>query len=284
MRVRAFAKINLGLRVLGRRADGYHELETTFQSIALYDTLTIVATPGPFRIECEDPACPADSTNLVWRAAECMWREARRRGAPRDLAVRIEKRIPVRAGLGGGSSDGAAALRAFATLFRVRPTRARLRAMAAELGADVPYFLDGGTALGLGRGDRVVPLADLPRRWIALVVPRFGIGTRQAFEWWDRARREAGGRRGRPEEPGDLRNDLQRPVTRHHPVLARLVSRLRREGASHAALSGSGSAIFGVFGSRLEAEAASRALAGRTRRAWATRTITRRECRALAGV
>src|SRR5262245_49718815 len=100
MRVRAFAKINLSLRVLGRRADGYHELRTIFQSIALHDTLTIRRVRGPFALTCDDPECPADRTNLVWRAAERVWRAAGRRGPLRGLTIRIDKRIPMQAGLG----------------------------------------------------------------------------------------------------------------------------------------------------------------------------------------
>src|SRR6476620_3519877 len=109
MRVRAFAKVNLSLRVLGTRPDGYHELRTIFQSIALHDTLTIRASRGPFRLTCDDPACQVDDTNLIARAAARMWRAAGRRGAPRDVAVDLRKRIPMQAGLGGGSSDCAAA-------------------------------------------------------------------------------------------------------------------------------------------------------------------------------
>ena len=186
IRCRAFAKINLDLRVLGVRPDGYHELRTTFQSIALADTLTFTRAPGPFRIDCDDPDCPTDRRNLVWRAAEQVWKAARRRGAPRDLHVKIVKRIPMQAGLGGGSSDAAAALRALAALWRVALTRDRLHRMAAALGADVPYFLEGGTVLGLERGDRLFPLEDIPRAWVVLVVPGFGVSTKKAFSWWDR--------------------------------------------------------------------------------------------------
>ena len=124
---RAFAKINLDLRVLGVRPDGYHELRTTFQSIALADDLTFTESPGPFRILCDDPDCPVDARNLVWRAAELVWQAGRRRGAPRGVVVTIAKRIPMQAGLGGGSSDGAAAIRALASLWHVRLPRARPR-------------------------------------------------------------------------------------------------------------------------------------------------------------
>ena len=116
MRVRAHAKINLSLRVLGVRADGYHELRTVFQSIALHDTLTIRRARGPFRLTMDDPACPSDETNLIWRAAERLWTASGRRGAPRDVAIDVAKRIPMQAGLGGGSSDAAAALQALGAI------------------------------------------------------------------------------------------------------------------------------------------------------------------------
>lgn len=165
----AFAKINLDLRVLGLRPDGYHELRTTFQSIALADALTFTPIPGPFRIVCDNPDCPADSRNLVWRAAELLWRAARRTGAPRDVVVTIAKRIPIQGGLGGGSSDAAAALTALASLWRTRLTRARLRGLASAIGADVPYFsravprLGGRVAIGC-RGFTTSPSLGCPRR------------------------------------------------------------------------------------------------------------------------
>src|SRR3954464_11838617 len=130
MRVRAFAKINRSLRVLGTRDDGYHELRTIFQSIALHDTLTIRPTRGAFELTCDDPLCPIDGTNLVARAAARMWTAAGRRGAPRGIAIDLRKRIPMQAGLGGGSSDAAAALRALARRWRVGDEQVR-RAAAA---------------------------------------------------------------------------------------------------------------------------------------------------------
>jgi 4-diphosphocytidyl-2-C-methyl-D-erythritol kinase len=288
---RAFAKINLDLRVLGVRGDGYHELRTTFQSIALADDLTFIASPGPFRIACDDPDCPTDARNLVWRAAELVWKSGRRRGVPRDVVVTIAKRIPIQAGLGGGSSDGAAAVRALAALWRIRLTRARLHSLAAGMGADVPYFLEGGTVLGRDRGDRLSRLVDQPRAWVVIAVPRFGVSTREAFSWWDR---EVGrpGRAGRATPGGpagragqrEISNDLQAVVAKRHPIVSRLVAVLERQGAFQASLSGSGSAVFGLFTRRSHAERAARALRrqGPRRLVLVTRTLTRRECATLA--
>lgn len=291
VRARAFAKINLTLRVAGSpRPDGRHELRTVFQSIALHDTLTCRRTDGPFGLECDDPACAAGTANLVWQAAERVWAESGRRGAMRGAALRLVKRIPVQAGLGGGSSDAAAALRALAALWRVRIVPDRLRAIAAALGADVPYFLDGGTALGLERGDLLFALPDLPSRWVVLLVPPFGVSTTEAFAWWDeRARGPAPTPAGRepalePERrrrrplvgrlpASELVNDLQAPVAARHPEIARLVRALEQAGAEIAAMSGSGSAVFGLFGNRAAAERAARRAAGGGDRALVTRTI-----------
>src|SRR5215471_13528864 len=255
--VRAFAKINLDLQVIGVRPDGYHELRTTFQSIALSDSLTFTKTRGPFRIECDDAALPLDRTNLIWKAAERMMRLMRRRDSPSGVTVRVEKNIPMQSGLGGGSSDAAATLRALASLWRVRASDAELRHAAAKLGADVPYFLEGGTVLGFHRGDLLFPLDDIPRAWVVIVVPEFGVSTKEAFGWWDAAQGQAGRSRRH-----DVANDLQAVVAKRHPIVTTLVRALTKHGAFHASLSGSGSAVFGLFRRRPAAQAAARSMAG----------------------
>src|SRR5439155_568890 len=161
---------------------------------------------------CDDPDCPTDETNLVWRAAELVWAQSGRRGILRDIEVRLAKRIPLQAGLGGGSSDAAAALGQFGSLWRVK--EAALREIAVTLGADVPYFLNGGTVLGLDRGDVLYPLVDLPPAWVTLVVPAFGVSTADAYRWWDEQVKDAGRAdvgRTLLGPPGDLQNDLQDP-------------------------------------------------------------------------
>jgi 4-diphosphocytidyl-2-C-methyl-D-erythritol kinase len=295
VRVHAFAKINLGLRVLGARPDGYHELRTTFQSIALHDTLVFRRVPGPFRIECRDPACPTDRTNLVWRAAAAVWRLSRRRGRMRDLVVAIEKRIPVQGGLGGGSSDAAATLRALSKIWRADLDEPALRRIALRLGADVPYFLEGGTMLGVERGDLLFPLVDVPPAWVVLVLPGFGVSTKDAFGWFDR---DARGHRAlttarAADVPDQWRsvlplsdriNDLERPVSARHRQIRAAVRGLRSAGASHAAMTGSGSTVFGVFASRDRAVRAADLMSRVNRRGQTivTRTLTHAQCRALA--
>ena len=281
-RVRAFAKINRSLEVLGVRPDGFHELRTVFQSIALHDTLAIRAVPGGFQLTCDDPACPADRSNLIWRAAEQVWKAAGRRGVPRDVAIQLTKRIPLQAGLGGGSSDAAAALRAFGRLWRVKADR--VRAIGSSLGADVPYFFEGGTALGLDRGDRLFPLVDAPRAWVVLVIPSFGVSTKDAFAWWDRdvARPFQGCVRG-PRRPAlQAINDLQAVVAKRHPEIGRLVRALERAGAQLAAMTGAGSAVFGLFSTRTGAQRAASLVSKRGSRTIITRTVDRAACQALA--
>jgi 4-diphosphocytidyl-2-C-methyl-D-erythritol kinase len=262
--IRAHAKINLDLRVLGMRPDGYHELRTVFQAISLHDTIECVPRRGPFAIECATAGVPLDRSNLIWQAAEVLWRALRRMGPVRDVVVRLEKRIPIEAGLGGGSSDAAATLLALSRTWgiAIRPTQ--LTDVAATLGADVPFFLAGGTALGLGRGDEVYPLADLPRHWVVLVMPGFGVSTRDAYAWYDSERGHARASQREPQYvPGpwpsraaQMINDLEAPIARHHPEIDHMKTALRRAGALAAAMSGSGSTVFGLFQRRTDASLA----------------------------
>jgi 4-diphosphocytidyl-2-C-methyl-D-erythritol kinase len=268
---RAHAKINLDLRVLGSRADGFHELRTVFQAIALHDTITCIPREGPFEIQCDVAGVPLDSSNLAWRAAQALWRSLRRSGPVNGMVVRIEKRVPLQSGLGGGSADAAATLVALSRAWRVPVRPSQLTDVAATLGADVPFFLAGGTALGLGRGDEIYPLADLARHWIVLLVPGFGVSSREAYEWYDSERDLGHGPSVRepqvvpgpwPSRSAQMINDLEAPIARHHPEIDQMKAALRRAGALAAAMSGSGSAVFGLFQKRRDALAAVTRLTG----------------------
>ena len=196
----------------------------------------------------------------------------------------FRSRIPLQSGLGGGSSDAAAAIRGLAALWRVDLPSERLQAIAASLGADVPFFLVGGTALGLDRGELLFPLIDRPAAWVMLALPRFGVSTKEAYGWLDETARVHRSKALRDRKRVRLEtlaesewgNDLEAPVARRHPEIARLKRNLRKLGAFHAAMSGSGSAVYGLFDTRVGAQAAASALAGPGRRTIVTRTLSRK--------
>jgi len=282
--VRAHAKVNLDLRVLGIRPDGYHELRTVFQSIELHDTLVCAEQPGPFTLACRTPGVPLDASNLVWKAAAALWTALGRAGEIRDTVVRFDKQIPIAAGLGGGSADAAAALVALGRLWGGAPLTL-LREVGATIGADVPFFLSGGTALGLGRGEEIYPLVDLPPHFVVIVRPPFGVSTAEAYAWYDEDR-AAGLRENRefqllpvpwPTRAAQMINDLEPPVMRRHQEIGTLKQQLRDLGATAAAMSGSGSAVFGLFRSRQAAERAVKPLSRNGARALVTRTLSRAE-------
>jgi 4-diphosphocytidyl-2-C-methyl-D-erythritol kinase len=184
LRVRAFAKINLGLRVLGSRPDGYHEIRTVYQAISLADRIEVNLSSRSARsgteitVESDDPAVPGGPQNLVYRACQ-RWSEVR--GLRRGIVVRIEKRIPAASGLGGASSDAAGVLVALESLTGDRLDSASRLELAAELGSDVPFFLEGGRAFGCGRGEEVYRLPDLPGRHCLVIFPGFSQSTREAY-------------------------------------------------------------------------------------------------------
>ncbi len=268
---RSFAKLNLHLEVLGRRADGYHELRTLFQTVGLYDELVIerLETPG-IELEVSGPwIVPSGSENLCFRAARAFldfW------GEPED-GVRIElaKSIPPGSGLGGGSSNAAAVLLAMAELWNKPRSLRELRPLANELGADVPFFLVGGTAFATGRGDRIEPLPDPPIRWEAWVLwPGWSLSTREVFARWRPRRNPVGARYPALERlleqgtwtgsPADWLgwNDLEACAFELAPELARLYTELVQGRARAVRMSGSGSALFALF----DDEAAAKAMEG----------------------
>lgn len=264
MNVLAHAKLNLFLRVVGRRADGFHELETLFQSIDLADELTFA--PGrELTLTGGSEAAPPGPENLVLRAAAAL-REAT--GCPHGAAIHLEKRVPVGAGLGGGSSDAAATLRALNRLWDLRLPRERLLEIAARLGSDVPFALRGGTAVGRGRGELLEPLPT-PALWLALARPSFGVPTPQAYRLFRPAPAAAplgsflaALASGEPERIAPLlRNDLEAGVFSQWPELTALRERLLAAGALGARMTGSGSVLFGVA----QDEAHARAIAARLR-------------------
>jgi 4-diphosphocytidyl-2-C-methyl-D-erythritol kinase len=268
LRIPALAKINSCLHIIAKRPDGYHELRTIFQTISLRDTLhlSLTKSSGASKLlfTCDDSSMPTGSENLVVRAAEAFRREF---GLPGALSVHLEKKIPVARGLGGGSSDAAATLIGLMRLTNSSLPLAKMIELAAGLGADVPFFLFGGRALAVSRGDEIYPLADLPKRSVVVVSPKgIGVSTKDAYEWasaeltkdsephklftfcalcW--SRQEAG-----------LSNDFESPVFRRHPRLEEIRAGLLKRGAADAALAGSGSAVFGIFRNPAQARRSAR--------------------------
>lgn len=283
--LRPSAKINLTLRVGARRPDGFHDVRTLMQSIALCDTLAITARSGPFSLNVHGLGVPAERDNLVWRAAGLLWRASGRSGDPRDVHVHLDKTIPMAAGLGGGSADAAAALVGLNTIWNLRRPRPDLAQLAAELGSDVPFFLQGGTAFCAGRGEEIYPVDDITRLGIVVVKPSVGVATADAYRWLDEDRDaglagaatpSGGVDVGWPGGPITVVNDLQAPVAKRHPVVAEIVAACRQAGARAAAMTGSGSAVFAAFSE----PAAKRAVPRLRRPDWLvmlTRTMTRRE-------
>jgi 4-diphosphocytidyl-2-C-methyl-D-erythritol kinase len=268
VRLPAFAKVNLRLHILGRRPDGYHELRTIFQTISLHDTLKLSITPGPsggeFSLSSNDPALPLGRDNLVWRAIEAISRET---GFQGSISAHLDKKIPVARGLGGGSSDAAAALIGMLRLTRRQMPLPRLMEIAAGLGADVPFFLFGGRAVAVNRGDEVYPLPDSPKRTILVVSPHdIGVSTKEAYQW---ASEELTNCSSTHKIQGfcalcwsrqgtGLSNDFEKPVFLRHPRLGEIRDALLERGAAEAALAGSGSAVFGVFQNPAQARRAAR--------------------------
>jgi 4-diphosphocytidyl-2-C-methyl-D-erythritol kinase len=294
LRIRSFAKINLGLEVLGRHDDGYHELRTLFQTIDLADEIVLTPHARAVRVACDHPLVPADGTNLAARAAELLRRFAR---VERGVEIRILKRIPVGGGLGGGSSNAAAVLLGLDRLWKLGLGPDGLHRLARRLGADVPYFLLGGTALGLARGDEVYPLRHQIRAHVVLVDPGVHVSTARVFARLDaqltpreksnsifyfisRELEGSGGYRY-------LQNDLEEVALEEAPVLRAQAGRIRtvllREGARLAALSGSGSSYFGLFEDARLARKARTALAAQGFRALGARTLTLEQYRSAWG-
>ena len=230
MIVRAYAKINWSLRITGKRSDGYHELETVFQTISLHDELSFVPS-DVLSLTCDDSSIPVDESNLVLRAARAV-------GSP-PVAISLRKRIPTGGGLGGGSSDAAATLRALGN------DRKDLPQLALSLGSDVPFFLVGGTAYATGRGEILTPLPSLRGIPLLLVLPEERVLTKDAFARITRYSQPLGIDAYR--DFANFTNDFEEPVFAMLPRLRSLKQRLSDAGATWASMSGSGSTIVGAF-------------------------------------
>jgi len=288
-RIRSLAKLNLSLLVLNKRQDGFHDLRTVFQTISLADRIGIEFTPGRGReVALDSPLDIPD--NLVVRAARLLMEEWPIRGLVR---FRLRKNIPMGGGLGGGSSNAAAVLLALPVLAGVRPDPARLAEIGAELGSDVPFFLHGGTALGVGRGTELYPLPEVAERPVLVVAPDIHVSTAEAYRALGRGLTDDSrpgimnslqafvwrGGGSAPAETWTCDNDFETVVFRQFPLLKAIKRKLLRAGASPASMTGSGAALFGVFDSARERD---RTAASFSReRLFPVKLVSRRSYRAL---
>jgi 4-diphosphocytidyl-2-C-methyl-D-erythritol kinase len=253
-------KINLLLNILGKRPDGFHELETVMHPVGVWDQLEFKPRVGDgIELTCSDPALPTDSSNLVHRAAAGFFQKSK---VPASIRIHLEKRIPLAAGLGGGSGNAANTLLGLNEMFGQPLTQIQLTEIGSALGSDVPFFLQSYPALGTGRGEQIIPLdffSALRGVYVLLVYPRFGIPTAWAYQQLAKFPAALHGQRGRAEalisllQRGPLEsaasalfNSLEAPALHKYPLLALIQEFLRKNGATAALMSGSGSTTFAL--------------------------------------
>lgn len=280
---KAYAKLNLYLSVEGLREDGYHELETIFQTVDLCDLVAVtVHHQGGISLRSNLPYLPTDGRNLAVKTANLFFEQTGIQNP--GLNINIKKSIPVGAGMAGGSTDAACVLRLLNRAFGMPLNEKALYKTALSLGADVPFCLMGGTALAGGMGEKLRPLATPENCWFAIGKPAFSVSTKSAFQWFDQggfgpgpgseALRQAMEQQN-PREIGlQLYNSLEKPVEHMFPRIARLRQRLLELGALGARMTGSGSAVFGLFSTREQAEAAAAALRPLCRETYAAAALS----------
>lgn len=284
----SFAKVNLHLRVLGKRDDGFHEIFTVFQTISLADELTFEPGDG-LELVCDDPAVPVDATNLILRAAKALNPDGRAR-------ISLVKRIPMGGGLGGGSSNAAAALIGLNRLWDLGLSVTQLASIGAEVGSDVPFFLSGGTGLGVGRGTDTEAMPDVDLGPMILITPDVHVSTAAAYVGLhaenltnrdlNRILRVC---RSEAESPDFLRsaliNDFEPTVFAEFPEIGRAKQRLKELGANRALMSGSGASVFGIFDKEETRQTALKALDNEVNwRKFAVAAVSRSEYREKMGI
>ena len=256
------AKLNLSLQVFGKRPDGYHHIRSVMVPVSLYDEVTVEEAPEGIHVECDAPGIPTGAANSCHKAAASFLAWA---GTPAGVRIRIRKAIPAESGLGGGSSDAAAALKGLIALTGKHPPPEAVLGMAVSVGADVPFFLQGGAVLAEGFGERLTPLSWNVPFHAVIVRPPFGLSTQEGYARLGRGPGDPPPRGCVPsfrtfsEVAAVVRNDFEAVLERSHPEIAAIRRELASAGAEAAGLSGSGSAVFGLFTS----EGAARKAQGR---------------------
>jgi len=254
LHLNAYAKVNLALDVLGPREDGFHEIETVLHTVELHDAITLREQEDGITVRTDDPEVPDDARNLVVRAAQVL-RESFQ--VSRGVEIEIKKGIPVGSGLGGGSSDAAITLLGLVQMWKLRLNGRGLLALAAALGSDVPFFLEGGAAVARGRGEKVTWLPPLPTTWVVLARPRVAVSTAWAYQALDLSRVSrrpdvaalvAAMRREDVASVGRLMgNVFEELLVRHYPVVGELKRRILAGESYGATLSGTGPTVFGLM-------------------------------------
>ncbi len=283
LRVHSFAKVNLALSVLGRRADGFHEIRTVFQTISLGDEIEILPSTT-LELSCEGLSEVPITENLVWKAA-CQLAQA----VPGERGARLtlRKRVPPGSGLGGGSGDAAATLIGLCRFWGLSLSGAQLQCIAAGLGSDVPFFLQGGTALGAGRGEEIYPLPELEATNLLIIIPSVHISTAEAYRSLSLGLTSMGSTHKIQSFCGRLRegrscldaifNDFEASILPAYPAVREARDFLMARGATTALLSGSGSSVFGFFSDEESTLAASRIAQRETWRVFPAKTLTSAE-------
>jgi 4-diphosphocytidyl-2-C-methyl-D-erythritol kinase len=285
----SFAKVNLNLRVLGRREDGFHEVATLLQTISLRDTLTFERSNKGIELRCEAPAVPTGETNLIIRAANALKSEC---GVSQGATIHLEKSIPMGGGLGGGSSNAAIVLIGLSRLWSLDVKPEKMQAIAAGLGSDVPFFLHGGTALATGTGTTIEPRPDVPLGPLIVVTPQLTVSTKDAYEALGApslttvdAERILLNYRFEAESVVNTVNDFEKTVFAAFPEVADAKATLLTLGAAKASMSGSGASVFGIFENEETRQTALKALGQRTDwRSFAVAAVSRSEYREKLGL
>ena len=260
--VEANAKINLTLDILGKRPDGFHEVAMVMQTIGLHDTLVMEKTERDIELSINVPWLKADEKNLAWRAAELIRQEY---GLEGGVRIELTKRIPVAAGLAGGSADAAAVLKGMNDLYGLQLDEEKLCELGARLGSDIPFCIMGGTMLATGRGEVLTRLSDMPETWVVLAKPRISVSTAWAYQNYDEqgadchpdneAIKQAIDRGNRKAVAGLLCNVLESVTIKKYDVIAEYKQMMLDKGAMASMMSGSGPTVFGLAKSREQAEA-----------------------------
>ena len=305
--VRSFAKINIGLRIGRLREDGFHELRTIYQTLAIHDVIKVDVTRGlGIEVLCRNPQVPTDESNTCWRVTERVLKALKVRSKVRIV---IEKNLPVQGGMGGASSNAVATMLALEKALKLRLAPEERARIAAEVGSDLPLFLIGGTVLGTGRGEQVYAVEDLPELHCVTATPQVGVSTPGAFAEWDRKLTHSDGSdrinkfslavyewlsgsrfspTGVPDKGWDraeallldlvragIENDFESVVFPKYPEIREVKRVLERSGASYSSLSGSGSTVYGLFAARQSAAQAAQSLIQAGIPATATVTLSR---------